>query len=114
MFPSLVRTSLRTSVRFFSTARPFKILGVQQVAIGCEDRSALSKLWYDVFGLSPTTPGIKLEKENVIEDIVSVGKVPYEVEVDLMTPIDPEKSPKVHVPPLNHIGLVSVCSAYVW
>ena len=27
------------------------------------------------------------------------------VEVDLMTPIDPEKSPKVHIPSLNHIGL---------
>ena len=22
-----------------------------------------------------------------------------------MTPLDPEKSPKVHIPPLNHIGL---------
>jgi lactoylglutathione lyase len=30
---------------------------------------------------------------------------PFAVEVDLMTPLDPEKSPKVHVPPLNHFGL---------
>ena len=27
------------------------------------------------------------------------------VEVDLMQPLDPDKAPKVHVPPLNHIGL---------
>jgi len=27
------------------------------------------------------------------------------IEIDLMTPLDPEKSPKVHIPPLNHIGL---------
>lgn len=27
------------------------------------------------------------------------------VEIDLMTPLDSEKSPKVHIPPLNHIGL---------
>ena len=27
------------------------------------------------------------------------------VEIDLMQPIDPSKSPKVHLPALNHIGL---------
>jgi lactoylglutathione lyase len=27
------------------------------------------------------------------------------VEIDLMQPIDPEKSPKVHIPCLNHVGL---------
>jgi len=43
----------------------------------------------------------------VNEDILLLGKQgsPSAVEVDLMQPIDPEKSPKVHVPPLNHIGL---------
>lgn len=30
---------------------------------------------------------------------------PWAVEVDLMQPIDPTKAPKVHIPPLNHIGL---------
>ena len=34
-----------------------------------------------------------------------VGRGLGKVEVDIMTPLDPEKSPKVHVPPLNHIGL---------
>ena len=36
---------------------------------------------------------------------MKLGIEPYEVEIDLMTPIDPDKSPKVHVPPLNHVGL---------
>ena len=48
----------------------------------------------------------KSEKENVDEDVMEIGKgVLGKVEVDLMTPIDPEKSPKVHIPALNHIGL---------
>lgn len=48
----------------------------------------------------------KSEKENVDEDVLEVGAgLLGKVEVDLMTPLDPEKSPKVHIPPLNHIGL---------
>ena len=40
------------------------------------------------------------------EDVLSIGRgVLGKVEIDLMTPIDPEKSPKVHIPALNHIGL---------
>jgi lactoylglutathione lyase len=33
-----------------------------------------------------------------------IGKGVNTVELDLMQPIDPEKSPKVHIPALNHIG----------
>ena len=48
----------------------------------------------------------KSEKENVDEDVMEIGKgLLGKVEIDLMTPLDPEKSPKVHIPPLNHIGL---------
>ncbi len=48
----------------------------------------------------------KSEKENVDEDVMTVGKgVLGTIEIDLMTPIDPERSPKVHIPSLNHIGL---------
>ena len=41
----------------------------------------------------------KSEKENVDEDILLLGKPgsPHSVEVDLMVPIDQDKSPKVHV-----------------
>lgn len=45
------------------------------------------------------------EKENVDEDILRCGKGPMAVEVDIMQPLDPNKSPKVNSPPLNHIGL---------
>lgn len=45
------------------------------------------------------------QKENVDEDILSLGKGVHQVEIDLMQPIDPDKSPKVQTPALNHIGL---------
>ncbi|MCB1315880.1 MAG: VOC family protein [Leptospiraceae bacterium] len=84
--------------------RPFRILGIQQIAIGGPDKGQLKSLWCDLFGLNPINT-YRSEKENVDEDILSVGQGAHAVEVDLMQPIDPEKSPKVHVPPLNHIGL---------
>ena len=84
--------------------RPFKVLGIQQIAIGGEDKSKLAKFWIDIMGLEMVKT-FKSEKENVDEDIVTMGAGPFTVEVDLMQPIDPDRSPKVHVPPLNHIGL---------
>jgi len=80
--------------------RPFKILGVQQLAIGGESKDGLRRLWVDLLGLA-VTGSYRSEAENVDEDILSVGGM----EIDLMQPIDPARSPKVHVPPLNHIGL---------
>ncbi len=84
--------------------KPFKILGIQQVAIGGPDKTKLQKLWVDMFGLE-VAGTFKSERENVDEDICAMGKGPYKVEVDLMQPIDPEKKPAVHATPLNHIGL---------
>jgi lactoylglutathione lyase len=86
------------------TTRPFKVLGIQQIAVGGADKSALRKLWVDTLGLTPHG-NYKSEKENVDEDIVTVGAGAFTVEVDLMQPIDPEKKPRVDTPPLNHIGL---------
>jgi lactoylglutathione lyase len=48
-----------------------------------------------MLGIVPAETNIKMEKENVIEDILRVGVGETAVEIDLMTPIDPEKSPKV-------------------
>ena len=84
--------------------KPFKILGIQQVAIGGPDKNKLKTLWVDMFGLE-VTGTFKSERENVDEDICAMGKGVYKVEVDLMQPIDPEKKPAVHATPLNHIGL---------
>ena len=84
--------------------RPFKVLGVQQIAIGGPSKQALRTLWIDTLGLVQTGT-FRSEAENVDEDIAVAGSGPLKVEVDLMQPLDPEKRPKVHEPPLNHIGL---------
>lgn len=84
--------------------RPFKILGVQQIAVGGLDKGKLRKFWVDTLGLS-LTGNYQSEKENVDEDIAVIGSGPFKVEVDLMQPIDPAKKPAVHDPALNHIGL---------
>ena len=86
------------------TARPFRVLGIQQIAIGGTSKSALHSLWVDLFGLVQTGT-FRSERENVDEDILTLGQGTSAVEIDLMEPIDPDRSPKVHDPRLNHIGL---------
>ncbi|MBZ4402171.1 VOC family protein [Myxococcus sp. MISCRS1] len=86
------------------TSRPFRILGVQQIAIGAADKAPLRKLWVDLLGLTPHST-YRSERENVDEDIVTAGAGPFKVEVDLMQPINPEGKPRVHETPLNHVGL---------
>lgn len=87
-----------------SLERPFRVLGLQQIAIGGASRAALRRLWVDLLGLEPVGT-FRSEKENVDEEILRCGAGPMAVEVDVMEPIDPARSPKVHVPPLNHLGL---------
>lgn len=84
--------------------RPFKVLGIQQIAIGGTDKLRLQKLWVDLFGLQ-VTGTFKSDRENVDEDICALGAGPFKVEVDLMQPLDPAKKPAVHTTPLNHVGL---------
>lgn len=84
--------------------RPFKVLGIQQIAIGALDKSRLRTLWVDMLGLE-VTGTFRSESENVDEDICAIGVGPFKVEVDLMQPIDPDKKPAVHNTPLNHVGL---------
>ena len=84
--------------------RPFKVLGIQQIAIGATDKTRLQKLWVEMLGLE-VTGTFRSERENVDEDICSLGSGPFKVEVDLMQPIDLDKKPAVHTTPLNHVGL---------
>ena len=84
--------------------RPFKVLGIQQIAVGGLDKSRLRKLWVDTLGLE-LGGNYQSESENVDEDIAFVGSGPFKVEVDLMQPIDADKAPRVHSPALNHVGL---------
>lgn len=87
-----------------TTQRPFKVLGIQQIAIGGPSKDRLRTLWVDMFGLTVTGNFVS-EKENVDEDITAMGSGPFKVEVDLMQPLDAAKKPAVHEPPLNHVGL---------
>lgn len=84
--------------------RPFKVLGIQQIAVGGLDKGRLRTLWVDTLGLT-LDGNYRSEKENVDEDIAFLGAGAHRVEVDLMQPIDPEIAPRVHSPPLNHVGL---------
>jgi lactoylglutathione lyase len=84
--------------------KPFRILGVQQVAIGGPDKQRLRALWVDMLGLAVKGNFIS-ERENVDEDICAIGAGVHEIEVDLMQPLDADRKPAVHNPPLNHIGL---------
>ena len=84
--------------------KPFRILGLQQVAIGGTDKQRLRALWVDVLGLEFKNSFVS-ERENVDEDVCAVGHGVHEIEVDLMQPVDAAKKPAVHVPPLNHVGL---------
>jgi lactoylglutathione lyase len=84
--------------------RPFRILGVQQIAIGGPSKARLRSLWVDLLGLEQAGT-FRSERENVDEDICIVGSGAGRVEIDLMEPIDPEGRPAVHLTPLNHVGL---------
>jgi lactoylglutathione lyase len=84
--------------------RPFRVLGIQQIAIGARDKARLRSLWVDLLGLS-IEGNYRNERDNVVEDIAVLGAGIARCEVDLMQPLDPAKKPAVHEPPLNHVGL---------
>ncbi len=86
------------------SSKPFRILGIQQIAIGGIDKQRLRSLWVDMLGLTVKSNFVS-QRENVDEDVCSLGSGAHAVEVDLMQPLDPDKKPAVHATPLNHVGL---------
>ena len=84
--------------------KPFRVLGIQQVAIGGTDKQRLRALWVDMFGVAVTGRFVS-QRENVDEDICTLGRGAHRVEVDLMQPLDVAAKPAVHLPPLNHLVL---------
>jgi lactoylglutathione lyase len=84
--------------------RPFRILGVQQIAVGGTSKDRLRRLWIDCLGLA-VEGRYTSERENVDEDIAVAGHGAARCEVDLMQPLDAARKPAVHEPPLNHVGL---------
>jgi lactoylglutathione lyase len=95
--------------------RPFRVLGVQQIAIGHREKQKLIELWVDLLGLG-LAGQYRSDAENVDEEIVRLGAGPHAVEIDLMQPIDPARSPRVHEPALNHVGLWvdDLAAAHAW
>jgi lactoylglutathione lyase len=87
-----------------AASRPFRVLGIQQIAIGGTSKAKLRELWVDKLGLQVSST-FKSERENVDEDICSMGRGAFKVEVDLMQTLDLDKKPAVHTTPLNHVGL---------
>jgi len=96
-------------------ARPFRVLGVQQIALGSTDKARLRRLWVDLLGLT-LEGSYRSERENVDEDIAVIGHGPARCEIDLMQPLDPAARPAVHEPALNHVGLWvdDLASAVQW
>ena len=84
--------------------RPFKVLGVQQIAVGSIDKQRLRTFWIDLLGLE-YQKSFTSQTENVDEDICLIGSGNLSTEVDLMQPLDTSAKPRVDLPPLNHIGL---------
>ena len=66
-----------------SSDRPFRVLGLQQIAIGGLSKTNLSGLWEGIFGVEKVG-SFQSEKENVDEDILKLGSGAHAVEVDLM------------------------------
>jgi lactoylglutathione lyase len=87
-----------------TSSRPFRVLGLQQIALGGLHLEGLHHLWVDLLGLSHVG-NFQSSSENVVEEICHLGFGLGRVEVDLMRPLVPEAKPQVHVPALNHIGL---------
>ena len=77
---------LGTRRRFLSDGRGFRILGVQQIAVGSTSKEKLSNFWVDALGIQKIST-FRSEKENVDEDILQCGEGDRAVEIDIMQPI---------------------------
>lgn len=95
--------------------RPFRVLGIQQIAVGADDPQRLRNLWVDLLGAS-IERRFRSEAENVEEDICCFGDDAAAVEIDLMWPLDPRRKPDVRQPPLHHVGLWvdDLAAAFAW
>ncbi len=98
-----------------ASTRPFRILGVQQIAVGALELGPLRRLWCDLLGLTPRG-SYESSAANVRKDILTLGPRDAAAELDLMQPLDPGRAPRVHEPALNHLGLWvdDLAAAYAW
>lgn len=96
----LFRTCLSTS-----TSRPFKVLGIQQVAMAGEKNSALVHFWSDILQLGPSNSSIVFTPENIRTEVFNLGKGNASTILNLMMPLDSTAKPNVAKRSLHHIGL---------
>ena len=97
------------------SVRPFRILGVQQIALGALDKQPLIEFWGVLLGLEQRG-SYESASENVSEAIFEIGIGASSVELDLMQPLDANKKPRVNEPALNHFGLWvdDLAAAHAW
>jgi lactoylglutathione lyase len=84
--------------------KPFRVLGIQQIAIGGGDKQRLK----DAVGRHARPAGQEHLRQRARErrrGHLRAGAGVHAVEVDLMQPLDPTRKPAVHQTPLNHVGL---------
>ena len=93
------------------TKRPFRILGVQQIAIGAVKKESLENFFINLLGIEKTGT-FESQSENVRESICNIEGI----EIDLMEPICEHSKPSPHKPGLNHIGLWvdNIEAAFEW
>ena len=76
----IINRSFSISRNGFRGMSSFRVLGIQQVAIGGLDKGALSSFWVDKMGIKKVGD-YRAEKENVDEDILQLGSGPHAVEM---------------------------------
>lgn len=97
--------------RWFSTGRPFRVLGIQQVSVAGKDVKELLNFWSDVMELGDPTGTTRSKRDNVHAKMIPIGGGAAVAKHGCMTllsciePLDLEAKPKVHTKPLHHIGL---------
>ena len=77
---------------------------VQQIAIGGASKKELGGLWHELLGITKLGEHTA-SVDNVAQDILSVGPRPFNVEIDLMQPLDAAARPNPASHPLHHVGL---------
>ncbi|CAG9332613.1 unnamed protein product [Blepharisma stoltei] len=94
---------MRLISRTFST-HPFKILGIQQIALGHLDKVVLRKFWCIILGI-PRVGSYYSKFDNVNQDILRIGEGENAVELHLMQPVDPRSYPNIQDNAFHHFAL---------
>ena len=85
--------------------KPFRILGIQQIAIGGPDKQRLQVAVGRHASACRSRAPSSASARTSTRTSARWAAAPHAVEVDLMQPLDPDKKPAVHTTPLNHVGL---------